>query len=174
MGLLLERALERPNQLRALQRVRQNRGSPGSDGMTVDELSDHLRACRPTLREQLLTGRYQPQPVRRCEIPRPGGGKRELGIPTVLDRYLQQALLQVLQPLFDGSFSEHSHGFRPGRRAHDAVCAARRYVQSGKRWVVDVDWRPYPDCHPFRASRTPEIMSRQGVWRAVALDATRR
>lgn len=145
MGLLLETALERPNLLRALQRVKQNRGSPGSDGMTVDELPDHLRACWPTLREQLLTGRYQPQPVRRCEIPKPGGGKRELGIPTVLDRFLQQALLQVLQPLFDGSFSEHSHGFRPGRRAHDAVCEARRYVQSGKRWVVDVDLEKFFD-----------------------------
>ncbi len=124
MGLLLETALERPNLLRALQRVKQNRGSPGSDGMTVDELPDHLRACWPTLREQLLTGRYQPQPVRRCEIPKPGGGKRELGIPTVLDRFLQQTLLQVLQPLFDGSFSEHSHGFRPG------TAGARRGMRS--------------------------------------------
>jgi RNA-directed DNA polymerase len=144
-GLLLEKALERQNLLRALRRVKQNKGSPGIDGMTVDELPDHLRACWLTLREQLLTGRYQPQPVRRCEIPKPGGGKRELGIPTVLDRFLQQALLQVLQPLFDGSFSEHSHGFRPGRRAHDAVCEARRYVQTGKRWVVDVDLEKFFD-----------------------------
>jgi group II intron reverse transcriptase/maturase len=145
MGLLLEKALERPNLLQALKRVRQNRGSPGSDGMTVDELPDHLRACWPMLREQLLTGRYQPQPVRRCEIPKPDGGKRELGIPTVLDRFVQQALLQVLQPLFDGSFSEHSHGFRPGRRAHDAIREACRYVQAGKRWVVDVDLEKFFD-----------------------------
>lgn len=145
MGLLMEKALERPNLLQALKRVQQNRGSPGSDGMTVDELPDHLRANWPTLREQLLTGRYQPQPVRRCEIPKPDGGKRELGIPTVLDRFVQQALLQVLQPLFDGSFSQHSHGFRPGRRAHDAICEARRYVQSGRRWVVDVDLERFFD-----------------------------
>ena len=145
MDLLLEKALERPNLMQALKRVQQNRGSPGSDGMTVDELPDHLRANWLTLREQLLTGRYQPQPVRRCEIPKPDGGKRELGIPTVLDRFVQQALLQVLQPLFDGSFSEHSHGFRPGRRAHDAVCEARGYVQSGKRWVVDVDLEKFFD-----------------------------
>jgi group II intron reverse transcriptase/maturase len=143
--LLLEKALERPNLLQALKRVQQNRGSPGSDGMTVDELPDHLRANWLTLREQLLTGRYQPRPVRRFEIPKPDGGKRELGIPTVLDRFVQQALLQVLQPLFDGSFSEHSHGFRPGRRAHDAICEARRYVQSGKRWVVDVDLEKFFD-----------------------------
>jgi len=145
MGLLLEKVLERRNLQRALRRVKQNRGSPGIDGMTVDELPDHLRARWPALREQLLAGRYPPQPVRRCEIPKPGGGKRELGIPTVLDRFIQQALLQVLQPLLDGSFSEHSHGFRPGRRAHDAVCEARRYVQAGKRWVVDVDLEKFFD-----------------------------
>lgn len=144
-GLLLEKVLERQNLKRALQRVKQNKGSPGIDGMTVDELSEHLRAAWPALREQLLTDRYRPQPVRRCEIPKPGGGKRELGIPTVLDRFLQQALLQVLQPRFDGSFSQHSHGFRPGRRAHDAVCEARRYVQGGKRWVVDVDLEKFFD-----------------------------
>lgn len=144
-GSLLEKVLERQNLLRALQRVKQNKGSPGIDGMTVDELPDHLRARWPQLREQLLTGRYQPQPVRRCEIPKPGGGKRELGIPTVMDRFLQQALLQVLQPQFDGSFSEHSHGFRPGRRAHDAVREACRYVQAGKRWVVDVDLEKFFD-----------------------------
>jgi len=144
-GLLLEQALERQNLKQALQRVKQNKGSPGIDGMTVDELPGHLRAAWPALREQLLMGRYQPQPVRRCEIPKPGGGRRELGIPTVLDRFLQQALLQVLQPQFDGSFSQHSHGFRPGRRAHDAVCEARGYVQGGKRWVVDVDLEKFFD-----------------------------
>jgi RNA-directed DNA polymerase len=141
----MELVVERENLKRALKRVRQNKGSPGPDGMTVDELPDHLRGCWPDLREQLLSGRYQPQPVRRKEIDKPGGGKRELGIPTVLDRFIQQALLQVLQPLFDGGFSDHSHGFRPGRRAHDAVREARRYIQGGKRWVVDVDLEKFFD-----------------------------
>ena len=142
---LMELVVERENLKRALKRVRQNKGSPGPDGMTVDELPDHLRSCWPDLREQLLSGRYQPQPVRRQEIDKPDGGKRELGIPTVLDRFIQQALLQILQPLFDGGFSDHSHGFRPGRRAHDAVREARRYIQDGKRWVVDVDLEKFFD-----------------------------
>ena len=142
---LLEQVVSRRNLQRALKRVRQNKGSPGIDGMTVDELPEHLRACWPQLREQLLTGRYRPQPVLRCEIPKPGGGVRELGIPTVVDRFIQQALLQVLQPLFDSSFSDHSHGFRPGRRAHDAVREACQYIQNGKRWVVDVDVEQFFD-----------------------------
>jgi RNA-directed DNA polymerase len=142
---LLELALERENLLRALKRVRQNKGSPGVDGMTVDELLDHLRQEWPRLREELLAGVYRPQPVRRHLIDKPGGGKRELGIPTVVDRFIQQALLQVLQPIFDPTFSEHSHGFRPGRRAHDAVRQAQRYVQGGKQWVVDVDVEKFFD-----------------------------
>ena len=142
---LMEAALTRSNLQAALKRVKQNKGSPGTDGMTVEELPNHLRVHWPRLREQLLTGAYQPQPVRRHTIPKSGGGERELGIPTVLDRFIQQALLQVLQPRFDPTFSEHSHGFRPRRSAHDAVCEAKRYVQQGKRWVVDVDLEAFFD-----------------------------
>jgi len=142
---LMEAALERSNLQAALKRVRKNKGSPGIDGMTVDELPDHLRVHWPSLRERLLAGTYQPQPVRRHVIPKSGGGERELGIPTVLDRFIQQALLQVLQPRVDPTFSEHSHGFRPRRSAHDAVREAQRYVQQGKRWVVDVDLEAFFD-----------------------------
>jgi group II intron reverse transcriptase/maturase len=142
---LMEAVVERRNLQAALKRVRQNKGSPGIDGMTVDELSDHLRVHWPPLREQLLAGTYQPQPVRRHVIPKSGGGERELGIPTALDRFIQQALLQVLQPRFDPTFSEHSHGFRPRRSAHDAVREAQRYVQQGRRWVVDVDLEKFFD-----------------------------
>jgi group II intron reverse transcriptase/maturase len=113
--------------------------------MTVGELPDWLRENWPRVREQLLAGTYQPQPVLRQEIPKSGGGVRELGIPTVLDRFIQQALLQVLQPRIDPSFSEHSYGFRPGRRAHDAVVAAQRYIQEGRRWVVDLDLEKFFD-----------------------------
>ncbi len=136
---LLEEVIERGNLQRALQRVRQNQGSPGGDGMTVDELPEYLREHWPTIKAQLLAGTYRPQSVKRQPIPKPGGGLRELGIPCVLDRFVQQAILQVLQPRFDPTFSEHSYGFRPGRRAHDAVCAAQRFIQAGRRWVVDVD-----------------------------------
>jgi group II intron reverse transcriptase/maturase len=125
--------------------VKQNKSSPGIDGMTVEDLPDHLRVHWPSLREELLVGTYQPQPVRRHVIPKSGGGERELGIPTVLDRFIQQALLQVLQPRFDPTFSEHSHGFRPRRSAHDAVREAQRYVQQGRRWVVDVDLEKFFD-----------------------------
>jgi RNA-directed DNA polymerase len=142
---LMERVVERSNLLRALQRVRKNRGSPGVDGMTVAALTPFLQARWPAIREALLTGSYQPQPVRRHAIPKRGGGMRQLGIPTVLDRFIQQALLQVLQPIFDPTFSEHSHGFRPGRRAHDAVREAQRYIQDGRRWVVDVDLERFFD-----------------------------
>ena len=117
----MELVCERQNLWAALKRVRHNKGSPGIDGMTVEELEAHLRVHWPAIREALLSGRYQPQRVKRVVIPKPGGGERELGIPTVLDRFIQQALLQVLQPRIDPSFSEHSYGFRPNRRAHDAV-----------------------------------------------------
>jgi RNA-directed DNA polymerase len=142
---LLEEVVSPDNLRRALKRVRDNKGSPGVDGMTVDQLPDHLREHWPSLREQLLSGRYQPQPVRRCEIPKATGGTRMLGIPTVLDRFIQQAILQVLQPRFDPTFSEHSYGFRPGRSAHDAICAAQRYVQQGLVVVVDVDLEKFFD-----------------------------
>jgi RNA-directed DNA polymerase len=143
--LLMERVVDGGNLRRALKRVRQNKGSPGVDGLTVDELPAYLKRHWPTYREQLLTGRYQPSVVKRVEIPKLGGGVRLLGIPTVLDRFVQQAVLQVLQPMIDPTFSESSYGFRPGRRAHDAICQAQRYVQSGRRWVVDVDLEQFFD-----------------------------
>jgi group II intron reverse transcriptase/maturase len=142
---LMEQVVARVNALAALKRVKQNKGSPGVDGMTVDDLTPHLMAHWEAIREQLLAGRYQPQPVKRQEIPKPGGGTRQLGIPTVLDRFLQQCLLQVLQPQFDPTFSDHSYGFRPGRSAHQAVRAAQRYIQSGRRWVADVDLAQFFD-----------------------------
>jgi RNA-directed DNA polymerase len=142
---LLEAILERDNLRRALKRVKSNRGSPGVDGMTTDDLPAYLRVHWPRLREDLLAGRYQPQPVRRCEIPKASGGTRILGIPSAVDRFIQQAILQVLQPRFDPTFSEHSHGFRPGRSAHGAVLAAQRYAQDGRGVVVDVDLEAFFD-----------------------------
>jgi len=142
---LMERVVEGGNAKAALKRVKQNKGSPGIDGMTVDELPSWLVTGWPAVREQLLAGTYRPKPVREQEIPKSGGGVRKLGIPTVLDRFVQQCLLQVLQPMFDGSFSEHSYGFRPGRSAHQAVCAAQRYIQEGRRVVVDVDLEKFFD-----------------------------
>jgi group II intron reverse transcriptase/maturase len=142
---LMEEVVQRGNAKAALKRVRQNKGSPGVDGMTVDELPEYLAEHWETIREQLLAGTYQPKPVKRQEIPKSGGGVRELGIPTALDRFVQQAILQVLQPRFDPTFSEHSHGFRPGRRAHDAVCEAQRYIQDRRRVVVDVDLEKFFD-----------------------------
>jgi group II intron reverse transcriptase/maturase len=142
---LMERVVEGGNLRRALKRVQRNKGSPGMDGRTVEELPAYLKQHWPALREQLLQGRYQPSAVQRVEIPKPGGGVRTLGIPTVLDRFIQQAVLQVLQPMIDPSFSESSYGFRPGRRAQDAVGQAQRYVQSGRRWVVDVDLAQFFD-----------------------------
>jgi RNA-directed DNA polymerase len=142
---LMEQVVARGNVKAALARVRENRGSPGVDGMTVKELEQYLMEHWQEVREQLLGGTYQPQPVLRQEIPKAGGGMRELGIPCVLDRLIQQASLQVLQPLLDPSFSEHSYGFRPGRSAHDAVLAAQRYVEEGRSWVVDVDLEQFFD-----------------------------
>lgn len=142
---LMEQVVARDNLKEALRRVQTNKGSPGVDGMTVEELPAYLKADWPRLRAELLAGDYQPQPVRQKEIPKAGGGVRKLGIPTVLDRFLQQAILQVLGPRFDPTFSEHSYGFRPGRRAHDAVCAAQRYIQQGRDWVVDVDLEQFFD-----------------------------
>jgi hypothetical protein len=145
MSLLMEQVVEGGNLRRALKRVQQNKGSPGVDGRTVEDLPADLKQHWPATREQLLTGRYQPSAVKRVEIPKPGGGVRLLGIPTVLDRFIQQAVLQVLQPLIDPTFSESSYGFRPGRSAHQVVCQAQRYVQSGRRWVVDVDVEKFFD-----------------------------
>jgi len=142
---LLELVVARSNVEAALRRVKKNKGSPGIDGMTVDELPAYLTANWSRIREDLLAGRYRPQPVRRHAIPKSGGGVRELGIPTVLDRLIQQGILHVLQPRIDPSFSQHSYGFRPGKRAHDAVCAAQRFIQDGRRWVVDVDLEAFFD-----------------------------
>jgi len=142
---LMEEVCQGDKLRRALKRVQQNRGSPGVDGMTVEELADYLREHWPAIREQLLNGTYQPQPVKRVKIPKLGGGVRELGIPTVLDRFIQQVLLQVLQPKWDPKFSEHSYGFRPNRSAHQAVAAAQRHIAEGYRWVVDIDLEKFFD-----------------------------
>ena len=129
----------------AWKRVKANRGSAGVDGKSIAETADYLKTHWAGIREALLEGRYRPAPVRRVQIPKLGGGMRELGIPTVTDRLIQQALLQVLQPIIDPSFSEHSYGFRPGRRARDAVLMAQRHVQDGCRVVVDVDLEKFFD-----------------------------
>jgi RNA-directed DNA polymerase len=142
---LMEVVCERDNCLQAMKRVKANKGSPGIDGMTVEELPGHLKEHWPAIREQLLSGTYKPQPVRRVEIPKPDGGVRQLGIPTVLDRMVQQAVMQVLQRRWDSEFSEHSHGFRPGRSAHQAVAKAQKYIAEGKRWVVDLDLEKFFD-----------------------------
>ncbi|MFH0982859.1 MAG: group II intron reverse transcriptase/maturase [Planctomycetota bacterium] len=142
---LIEEAVGCANVEMALKQVRRNKGSSGVDGMTVDELPQYVAEHWEVLRTQLLAGTYQPKPVKRQEIDKEGGGVRVLGIPCALDRFIQQCILQVLQPRFDPTFSEHSHGFRPGRGAHQAVGAARRYVQEGRRWVVDVDLEQFFD-----------------------------
>lgn len=136
---LLLAALTKENLRRAFKRVRANKGVAGVDGLDINQTSRLLASTWPGIREQLLAGKYRPSPVLRVTIPKPDGGERELGIPTVTDRLIQQALLQVLQPILDPTFSEHSYGFRPGRRAQDAVLSAQSYVQSGLRVVVDVD-----------------------------------
>jgi len=142
---LMERVVSHPNLKAALKRVRKNKGSPGIDGMTTEELLPYLWEHWRRIRGELLAGTYQPSLVRRQQIPKSGGGVRELGIPTVLDRFIQQALLQVLQPGLDATFSEHSYGFRPRRSAHNAVMAAKRYVEEGRRFVVDVDLEKFFD-----------------------------
>ena len=142
---LLEQALARANMAAAWKRVKANKGSAGVDGRTIAETMEYLKTDWPRIREEILSERYRPSPVRRVRIPKTGGGQRELGIPTVLDRLIQQALLQVLQPLIDPSFSDCSHGFRPGRRAHDAVRQAQRHVQDGYRVAVDVDLEKFFD-----------------------------
>ena len=142
---LMEEVCERENLKAALQRVKDNKGSPGIDGMTVDGLSHYLRQHWPVIREQLLSGTYVPKPVRRVEIPKPDGGVRKLGIPTVLDRFVQQAVMQVLQRRWDRTFSDSSFGFRPGRSAHQAVAQAQTYIAEGHGWVVDLDLEKFFD-----------------------------
>ncbi len=142
---LMEQVVARENMLTALKRVERNHGAPGIDGVTTEELRELLRRDWPKVKEALLGDAYLPKPVRRVEIPKPGGGTRLLGIPTVMDRLIQQALLQVLTPIFDPLFSDSSYGFRPGRRAHDAVRRARQYVEDGYEWVVDLDVEKFFD-----------------------------
>jgi group II intron reverse transcriptase/maturase len=142
---LLEQAFARANMVMAWKRVKANGGSAGADGLTIEETMESLRLDWPRIKEELLEGRYRPVPVRRVQIPKSGGGQRELGIPTVTDRLIQQALLQVLQPKIDPTFSDSSYGFRPGRSAHGAVLQAQRYVQEGYEVVVDVDLEKFFD-----------------------------
>jgi RNA-directed DNA polymerase len=142
---LMEKVCEPENLERAWQRVRGNKGAPGVDGMTIDDAKSYLREHWPDMRSQLLAGAYRPQPVKRVEIPKPDGGVRKLGVPCVVDRLIQQALLQVLQKRWDPTFSEHSYGFRPGRSAHQAVAQAQRYVAEGYSVVVDLDLEKFFD-----------------------------
>lgn len=168
MSLLVE-ALTRENLVLAWKRVKSNAGSAGIDGLSVPQTAEYLKAHWPRLKQELLEGRYRPAPVRRVQIAKAGGGLRELGIPTATDRLIQQALLQVLQPLIDPSFSEHSYGFRPGRRALDAVCRAQQYVQAGHRIVVDVDLEKFFDRvnHDVLMDRLGKRIADQAVLRLV-------
>jgi RNA-directed DNA polymerase len=143
--LTMEVALDKTNLQSALSRVIANKGAAGVDGMTVDQLPDYLWRTWPTIRQQLLNGYYKPQPVKRVYIPKPDGGERALGIPTVLDRFIQQALLQALSPRWEPAFSDHSYGFRPGRSAHQAVERAQGYITEGHGWVVDIDLEKFFD-----------------------------
>ena len=142
---LMEEVCGRENCKQALARVKANKGSAGVDGMTVNELPEFLKQHWPAIREHLLSGTYKPEPVKRVEIPKPDGGVRKLGIPTVLDRFIQQAVMQVLQRKWDPTFSDNSYGFRPGRSAHHAVAAAQQYIAAGYRWVVDLDLEKFFD-----------------------------
>lgn len=143
--MLMERILSRGNLLSALKRVERNKGSHGVDGMSVQNLRAHIVEHWETMRSELLEGTYQPQPVRRIEIPKPDGGMRLLGIPTVTDRLIQQAIAQVLTSIYDPTFSSHSYGFRPNKSAHDAVRKAKGYLKEGNRWVVDIDLEKFFD-----------------------------
>lgn len=166
---LLGQALARENLQRAWKRVKANKGAAGVDGLDIMQTGQYLRQAWPDIKRQLMEGRYRPQPVRRVGIPKPDGSERELGIPTVTDRLIQQALLQVLQPLIDPTFSQHSHGFRPGRRARDAVLAAQQYVQEGFRVVVDVDLSKFFDRvnHDILIDRLKKRVCDAGIIRLV-------
>ncbi len=166
---LMEEVCEARNLSRALQRVKANKGAPGVDGMTVEELGEYFGQHQGRLREQLLNDTYQPQPVRRVEIDKPEGGKRQLGIPTVLDRLVQQALLQVLQPHFEPLFSTHSFGFRPQRSARQAVAQAQSLVAAGRNWVVDLDLEKFFDRvnHDRLMARLARVVADKRVLRLI-------
>jgi RNA-directed DNA polymerase len=166
---LMEAVVERENMKAAWLRVRRNKGAAGVDGMSVDVLLPYLREHWPKIKEDLLVDRYHPRPVRKVEIPKPGGGMRQLGIPTVLDRLIQQALHQALQPIFDPGFSASSYGFRPGRGAQQAVAQAKAYVAEGKRWVVDLDLEKFFDRvnHDLLMARLARKISDKRVLRLI-------
>jgi group II intron reverse transcriptase/maturase len=166
---LWEQIFSRDNLKAALGRVQRNGGAPGVDGMTVQELPGHLREHWPSIRDRLEAGRYEPSPVKRVEIPKPGKGTRQLGIPTVQDRFIQQAMHQVLSPQFEPTFSEHSYGFRPGRSAHEAVKAAQVHVEAGYKWVVDIDMERFFDTvnHDRLMARMKAVVKDKRVLRLV-------
>jgi len=166
---LMEEILARENRKEALKRVKENKGAAGVDGMTVEELTGYLKEHWGRLREELLNGTYKPQPVRRVEIPKPGGGMRKLGIPTVVDRLIQQAVLQVLQREWDQTFSEHSYGFRPGRTAHQAVAQAQEHIREGYEVVVDIDLEKFFDRvnHDILMSRVAKRVSDKRVLKLI-------
>lgn len=168
MELMLA-VLERGNMMRAYERVLRNKGAAGVDGMMVGDLNAHLKAHWPEIREQLREGRYHPLAVRKVEIPKPGGGKRMLGIPTVQDRLIQQALHQVLSPVFEETFSNHSYGFRPGRSAAQAVQQARCYIEEGRRWVVDADLEKFFDRvnHDILMSRVARLVKDKRILKLI-------
>ena len=165
----MEEVCERDNLVKAWKHVQSNKGSPGVDDRTIDDTRDALREHWPAIRDQLLDGTYTPQPVRRVDIPKPGGGVRTLGIPTVLDRLIQQAVLQVLQQRWDPTFSSHSFGFRPGRSAHQAVAAAQAYIAEGRQWVVDIDLEKFFDRvhHDLLMARVAERVADKRVLRLI-------
>jgi group II intron reverse transcriptase/maturase len=166
---LWEQIFSRNNLIAALERVEKNGGAPGIDGMTIEELPDHLRKHWEGIRAKLDRGSYVPSPVKRVEIPKPKGGVRNLGIPTVLDRLIQQAMHQTLSPIFEPTFSAHSYGFRPGRSAHDAVKAAREYIETGNSWVVDIDLERFFDTvnHDRLMAKLKDVISDKRVLKLV-------
>jgi len=166
---LMEEVLRHENLMAAYRRVVRNKGAGGVDGRSVDDLKHQIREDWPTIRETLLSGRYEPSPVRKVEIPKHGGGVRVLGIPTVMDRMIQQALLQVLTPIFDPTFSEDSYGFRPGRSTHQAVLRAREHIAAGHRWVVDLDLEKFFDTvnHDVLMARVAKRVKDKRVLRVI-------
>lgn len=166
---LWERIYSRENLYRALARVESNKGAPGIDGMTTNELADHLREHWPSIRKRLDEGIYEPSPVKRTTIAKPEGGERKLGIPTVQDRFIQQAMAQVLSEVFEPTFSEHSYGFRPNRSAQQAVEAARSYIEEGYTWVVDIDLAKFFDTvnHDRLIARMKQTITNKRVLRLV-------